>query len=254
MGEFQYSRYPASEWEQEILKMKAGGVTIVSTYVFWIHHEEIEGHFDWSGQRDLRRFVELAGKHGMLVWVRVGPWDHGEVRNGGLPDWLLQKCATRENDPAYLKYVARFYGEIGRQLKGLFWKDGGPIAGVQIENEYHLRGPGKGEEHILNAETSGAGCWHGRAVLHHHRLGRCRCALAGRDPGLRRLSGWFLVPLAYRTASESHLFLLADPMRRKRGRRSSFVAARYRCPVRLVPVPHCRNGRRHGAVVSSPAC
>jgi beta-galactosidase len=149
MGEFQYSRYPASEWEQEILKMKAGGVTIVSTYVFWIHHEEIEGHFDWSGQRDLRRFVELAGRHGMLVWVRVGPWDHGEVRNGGLPDWLLQRCATRESNPVYLKYVARFYGEIGRQLKGLFWKDGGPIAGVQIENEYHLRGPGKGEEHIL---------------------------------------------------------------------------------------------------------
>ena len=29
------------------------------------------------------------------VWVRVGPWDHGEVRNGGLPDWLLHKCATR---------------------------------------------------------------------------------------------------------------------------------------------------------------
>jgi hypothetical protein len=149
MGEFHYSRYPASDWEREILKMKAGGIRIVSTYVFWIHHEEVEGQFDWSGQRDLRHFVELAGRHGMLVWVRVGPWDHGEVRNGGLPDWLLRKSATRQNDPVYLRYVARFYGEIGRQLKGLFWKDGGPIIGVQIENEYHLRGPGKGEEHIV---------------------------------------------------------------------------------------------------------
>ena len=36
-----------------------------------------------------------------------------------------------------------------RQLKGLFWKDGGPVAGVRIENECHSRGPGKGEEHIL---------------------------------------------------------------------------------------------------------
>src|ERR1039457_6349197 len=45
MGEFQYSRYPAPDWEREILKMKAGGVRIVSTYVFWIHHEEIEGQF-----------------------------------------------------------------------------------------------------------------------------------------------------------------------------------------------------------------
>jgi hypothetical protein len=149
MGEFQYTRYPAEYWEPEILKMKAGGIRIVSTYIFWIHHEEIEGRFDWSGRRDLRHFVELAGKHGMYVWARVGPWDHGEVRNGGLPDWLLQKTKVRQNDAAYLRYVQRFYGEIGRQLKGLFWKDGGPVAGVQIENEYHSRGPGQGEEHIL---------------------------------------------------------------------------------------------------------
>jgi len=149
MGEFQFSRYAASDWERELLKMKAGGIQIVATYVFWIHHEEIEGQFDWSGQRDLRRFVELAGKHGLYVWVRVGPWDHGEVRNGGLPDWVLRKSAVRQNDPVYLKSVQRFYGEIGRQLKGCFWKDGGPIVGVQIENEYHERGPGKGEEHIL---------------------------------------------------------------------------------------------------------
>jgi beta-galactosidase len=149
MGEFQYSRYPTAGWERELLKMKAGGIRIVSTYVFWIHHEEIEGQFDWSGQRDLRRFVELAGRHGLFVWVRVGPWNHGEARNGGLPDWLLKKSATRANDPAYLASVRRFYGEIGRQLKGFFWEDGGPIVGVQIENEYHERGPGKGEEHIL---------------------------------------------------------------------------------------------------------
>src|ERR1022692_3565775 len=37
MGEFQYTRYPAENWEQEILKMKAGGVRIISTYIFWIH-------------------------------------------------------------------------------------------------------------------------------------------------------------------------------------------------------------------------
>jgi beta-galactosidase len=149
MGEFQYSRYPESRWEEEILKMKAGGVQIVSTYIFWIHHEEIEGQFDWSGQRNLRRFIEVCEQHGMYVWIRVGPWDHGEVRNGGLPDWLLQKTATRENNPVYLDDVRRFYGEISKQVQGQFWKDGGPIIGVQLENEYSARGPGKGAEHIL---------------------------------------------------------------------------------------------------------
>ncbi len=149
MGEFHFSRYPADEWEQEILKMKAGGLNIVSTYIFWIHHQEIEDQFDWSGRRDLRRFVQLCAANGMYVWIRVGPWAHGEARNGGFPDWLLDKAAVRRNDPAYLRYVARFYGEIGKQVKGLFWKDGGPIAGVQIENEYHEAGQGGGAEHIL---------------------------------------------------------------------------------------------------------
>jgi len=149
LGEFHFARYPEQGWEEEILKMKAGGVQVISSYVFWIYHEEVEGQFDWSGRRDVRHFFELCAKHGMYVLLRVGPWAHGEVRNGGLPDWLLKQCATRQNDPVYLNYVRRFYEQIGEQVKGEFWKDGGPIIGVQIENEYNLRGPGKGAEHIL---------------------------------------------------------------------------------------------------------
>jgi hypothetical protein len=148
-GEFHFSRVPASEWEDEILKMKAAGVQIVSTYIIWIHHEEIEGRFDWSGRRDLRRFVELCGRHGLYVIARIGPWAHGEARNGGFPDWLLSKGPTRRNDPVYMNYVAAYFGQVAQQLKGLLWKDGGPVIGIQLENEYSGRGPGQGEEHIL---------------------------------------------------------------------------------------------------------
>ncbi|HXO75274.1 MAG TPA: beta-galactosidase, partial [Puia sp.] len=74
MGELQYSRMPRERWEDEILKMKAGGVTIIATYVFWIHHEEIEGLFDWSGDKDLRSFVKLCQRLGVLVYPRIGPW------------------------------------------------------------------------------------------------------------------------------------------------------------------------------------
>jgi hypothetical protein len=149
MGEFHYSRVPESEWEEEILKMKSAGVQIVSTYVIWIHHEEIEGEFDWSERRDLRRFVELCGKHGMYVIARIGPWTHGEVRNGGFPDWLLKRGSMRRNDPTYMASVATFFAQVGAQLKGLLWKDGGPVIGIQLENEYAARGPLQGEEHIL---------------------------------------------------------------------------------------------------------
>lgn len=137
MGEFQYSRYPAEYWEEELLKIKAGGVEIVPTYAFWNHHEEEEGVFDWSGRRDLRRFVKLCAKHRLWVVMRVGPFCHGEARNGGLPDWLYgQGFEVRRDDPAYLFYVRRLYREIGRQLRGLLFKDGGPVLGLQCENEF----------------------------------------------------------------------------------------------------------------------
>src|SRR4029077_1999109 len=77
MGEFHYARYPETEWRDELLKMKAGGIDIVATYVFWIYHEEVEGEFDWSGRRDLRHFVQLCGDLGLKVMVRCGPWCHG---------------------------------------------------------------------------------------------------------------------------------------------------------------------------------
>jgi hypothetical protein len=137
MGEFQYSRYPVREWENELRKMKAGGIEIVATYVIWIHHEEEEGVFDWSGCRDLRRFVTACARHGLWVALRIGPFCHGEVRNGGLPDWLYgQALRPRTNDPRYLRLAARLYGEIARQMRGLLFRDGGPTLAIQCENEF----------------------------------------------------------------------------------------------------------------------
>lgn len=136
-GEFHYSRYPECQWEEEILKMKAGGVTVIPTYVFWSIHEEKEGVFNWEGNRNLRKFLSLCQKHNMWTVVRIGPFCHGEIRNGGLPDWLFAKpLEIRSNDANYLKYVKRLYEEIGRQLEGLYYKDGGTIIGTQIENEH----------------------------------------------------------------------------------------------------------------------
>lgn len=136
-GEFHYSRYPYKSWEDEIVKMKMSGVNIVSTYVFWNHHEEEEGFFDWSGNKNVRYFVDLCAKHQLYVILRVGPFCHGEVRNGGMPDWLYGRpFDLRSNDKGYLGYVRRLYREIGRQVAGQFFSDGGPIVGVQLENEF----------------------------------------------------------------------------------------------------------------------
>lgn len=137
-GEFHYARYKREDWDRELCKMKACGVDLIATYVFWIHHEEIEGQFDFEGQRDVRTFVELCAKNGLKVLLRIGPWCHGECRNGGFPDFIQHqnKFKFRTNDPTYLKYVERFFDKLGEQVKGLMWKDGGPVVGVQLENEY----------------------------------------------------------------------------------------------------------------------
>jgi hypothetical protein len=135
-GEFHYARYPRDEWRDELLKMKAGGVTVVSTYVFWIYQEEEQGKFDWSGRRSLRDFLLLCKQLGLKVFVRMGPWCHGEVRNGGFPDWVQHSgTKLRSTDPAYLALVKPLYEEEAKQMKGLLWKDGGPVIGVQVENE-----------------------------------------------------------------------------------------------------------------------
>ncbi|WP_105968757.1 beta-galactosidase [Streptomyces geranii] len=137
-GEFHYSRYPAGEWEEELLKMKAAGITAVASYVIWIHHEEIEGRVRFDGDRDLRRFAELCARHGLDLIPRIGPWSHAEVRNGGLPDWLLTRTtAPRTDDPDYLAPVRGWFAAIAEQLTGLDRAHGGPIVAIQIENELY---------------------------------------------------------------------------------------------------------------------
>ena len=137
MGEFHFSRYSRENWHRELAKMKAGGITIVSTYLFWIYHEEIEGKMDFGGDNDIRAFIEECKDVGLDVVIRIGPWAHGECRNGGFPEWLLKKdYKLRDNNEEYLAVVKKWYQSIYNEVKGLFYKDGGNIIAVQIENEF----------------------------------------------------------------------------------------------------------------------
>ena len=141
MGEIHYSRVPAEEWGCEVRKMKEGGVTMIATYVFWNHIEEQEGIFRWDGQRSLRAFLEVCRQEQMPVILRLGPFCHGEVRNGGIPDWMFAKgCRLREENATFLGYVETLYRQIFTQVQGLQWKDGGPVIAAQFDNEYRGRG------------------------------------------------------------------------------------------------------------------
>lgn len=177
MGEFHFSRYAPEEWEEAILKMQAGGVQILATYVFWIHHEEQKGVWNFSGRRNIRAFLEVCRRVHMPVWLRIGPWAHGECRNGGYPDWLVdelghnglcfdaKRCAAleaagekpheaRTNDSLYMAYVRKFWERLSQETAGCMCKDGGAVIGIQLENEYcHAGGPRDRDEGIAHIKA-----------------------------------------------------------------------------------------------------
>lgn len=192
-GEFQFSRYRREDWKRELCKMKAGGVTLIASYIFWIHHEEAEGVWDFSGQRDLRAFAELCGKLELPILLRIGPWCHGECRNGGFPDWICfqDRFKTRTDDPTYLAYVRRWYRKLAEEVKGLLWSDGGPVIGVQIENEYRAYAEPDHEKrraYAHPAQTRRRMRLY-RPALHCHRMGNCNAQRNGNPARSRRICG-----------------------------------------------------------------
>ena len=152
MGEMHYSRVPRGEWAKSLATMKEGGISIVSTYVFWNHHERKEGEWDFSGNRDLSAFLGEVKKAGLWAVVRIGPWAHGECREGGFPDWLVDKAydwaggdakkarqLLRSRDARFLAETKKLFERVAREVAPHFWKNGGAVIGVQLENE--SRGP-----------------------------------------------------------------------------------------------------------------
>lgn len=154
MGEFHFSRFCPSLWREEIGKMKAGGIEVVATYVFWLYHEEKQGEWDFEGQKNLRHFLEICRQEQMPVFLRIGPWAHGECRNGGFPDWLLNRgLGLRSDDPGYLALAENFWRKIHQQADGFFYHQGGPVIGIQIENEYGHAGGLQGEAGMQHMRT-----------------------------------------------------------------------------------------------------
>ncbi len=155
MGEYEYSRTERGEWRRGIQKMKALGINTVQSYVIWLHHEEIHGHYNFRGNNNLRAFIRTVKDEGMKMCLRIGPWVHAELRSGGFPDWIFEQgYKPRTNDPAYLAEVEKYFKKIYEQCDGYFESQGGPIFSIQVENEFRWHTAGSREEgerhfHIL---------------------------------------------------------------------------------------------------------
>ncbi|RKT87337.1 Glycosyl hydrolases family 35 [Saccharopolyspora antimicrobica] len=118
--------------------MRALGLNTADTYVAWNFHEPRRGTVDFSGWRDLVRFVETAAEVGLKGTVRPGPYICAEWDFGGLPAWLLADpdLPVRCNEPAYRDLVDEWFGVLLPRLAPLRATRGGPVIAFQVENEY----------------------------------------------------------------------------------------------------------------------
>ncbi|MDD5707720.1 MAG: beta-galactosidase [Kiritimatiellae bacterium] len=147
-GDFNYTRTPRAQWRDRLLKMKAAGMNTVAFYMVWGYHEPEPGRWDWAGEKDVAAFLDLIHEEGMWAIARMGPFVHGEWRNGGLPQWLLDRLGpsrVRTNDPDYLALTEQWYERELAIIVPRLVTRGGHIVMVQLENELGSAGS-KGDD------------------------------------------------------------------------------------------------------------
>ncbi|MBO0840484.1 MAG: beta-galactosidase, partial [Sciscionella sp.] len=125
-GALHYFRVLPQLWPDRLARLRAMGLNTVETYVAWNFHERRQGEYDFAGRRDVVEFIQLAGRAGLDVIVRPGPYICAEWDFGGLPAWLLSDVAgdhpggddaieageqprLRCADPRFLAHVDRWF-------------------------------------------------------------------------------------------------------------------------------------------------
>jgi glycosyl hydrolase family 35 len=92
---FFYPCIPRNLWESSLDHYRELGINTIDLAVLWNWHEPREGEFDFDGhsnpRRDLRGLLQLVVRKGFKLIARPGPTILKQWRNGGYPDWLLER-------------------------------------------------------------------------------------------------------------------------------------------------------------------
>ncbi|MCW5936402.1 MAG: beta-galactosidase [Fimbriimonadaceae bacterium] len=154
-GEIHYYRLHRSDWQDRIDKLKSTGANMVASYIPWLVHEQQQGHFDLSGQArpeyDVEGFIDLVAKNDMYFLARPGPFVMAEMKNEGIPHWVARvhpeivplgwdgnPALGGQIDylaPAFLSESRHWYSAIIPVLAKRRQSQGGPVIGVQLDNE-----------------------------------------------------------------------------------------------------------------------
>lgn len=114
------------------------GVNTIQTYIPWNLHEVAPLQYDFTGEKDILRFLDIANELGLLVILRPGPYICAEWDFGGFPWWLAKNktLQMRTSDSTFMHNVQVWFYAILPMLKNKLYKYGGPVIAFQVENEY----------------------------------------------------------------------------------------------------------------------
>ena len=146
-GDVNYGRMRRRWWRDRLRKFKVAGMNTVAFYCTWLLHEPAKGHWRFDGDLDLAAFMDMCQEEGFYTIPRIGPFVHGEMRNGGLPQWLVDTLGprVRTNDPDYLHYTGRWYDHVLPIIAPRLLTRGGSAILIQMENELGSAGS-KGDD------------------------------------------------------------------------------------------------------------
>jgi len=146
---------PSELWRDRLAAAAAAGLNTILVPAVWAVHEPRSGSFDFEGDRDIARFVRLAGELGLMVILRPGPFQ-GEGRDrGGIPAWVDpgsdadgRALPLRSAAPGFLGACSAWLRALAAQLKGLQATEGGPIVLVQNEHRWFCADPAQASAYL----------------------------------------------------------------------------------------------------------
>ncbi|HMR34134.1 MAG TPA: beta-galactosidase [Geminicoccaceae bacterium] len=154
-AEIHYFRLQRSDWTHRLGLVREAGCNAVASYIPWLCHETERGCVDLTGstrpELDLAGFIDLCGEMGLMFLARPGPFVMAELKNEGLPYWLLEAhpeigpitwsgapgahYTVDYLAPAFLAEVRRWYSEVATVLAPRTRPRGGNVIGLQLDNE-----------------------------------------------------------------------------------------------------------------------
>ncbi|MGM7443607.1 beta-galactosidase, partial [Streptomyces tunisiensis] len=125
-----------SLWRDVLQKLRAHGFNAVDVPVPWNVHSPAPGVHDFTGVRDLNRFLSVAAEERLYVVLRPGPYLGADLDAGGLPGWLTAAPGSaRTDDPEYLRHAEAWLAAVDAvAVRHLYTAGGGTVLLYRLED------------------------------------------------------------------------------------------------------------------------